>query len=255
MDIINKITLFRSLNVYPKDVINVICSFTLDCYTDLYVYKHGNMVILLCTNIIYSFSRTRQGTFVFTEKCIDNNVLSEREHIYLKPDLYLGERGIHQIYREALNNAIKSGNNIYIMIDNNTISIKNDGHIPIQMKCGYYLPELIFGLVGGGMFYNNNLMNGLKVVNVFSAHFTVIIFDAITGLKYIQTWFYNALYKSDAIIEAHKGAISSVEIIYQSDFKKFDIDAYSVDMIKSYEEIAKKKSIRTPITFNGNKYG
>lgn len=156
--------------------------------------------------------------------------------------------------------------NITVTMNNSTVSVKNDGaSIPIALaedefgnKLEYYIPEMIFGqlltssnydddeeeerldcvtneLVRGKKRVSSGL-NGLgeKVVNVLSKLFTIIIHNHESGLRYTQTWKNNMKEKNEPEIinlkdiKGYKGKTSTVEIIYELDFKRFGYDEPTV---------------------------
>jgi DNA topoisomerase-2 len=122
--------------------------------------------------------------------------------------------------------------NITISTTENTISIRNDGEaIDVEKHPEYevYIPQLIFGelltstnydktekkLVGGKNGY------GVKLVNIFSSKFELLILDAPRGLKYSQVFENNMTKINDPHIQKCKAKNSYVQITWTPDFPRF----------------------------------
>ena len=151
-----------------------------------------------------------------------------REHILLRPDSYIGTTemttemmwvfddgmvhreivyvpGLYKIFDEILVNAADhkqrcpTMKNIKVEIDENTISIFNDGEgIPVEIhsKEKIWIPSLIFGHLLTSSNYDDEEERvtggrngfGAKLTNIFSTEFTVETCDKDSGKKFVQTW-------------------------------------------------------------------
>lgn len=149
--------------------------------------------------------------------------LTQLQHIYKWPGMYIGSidkrielmdifsegkiisreieysPGLYKIYDEIISNAydeaIRSNNvkNIYVEINDNEISIMNDGSaIEVKKYSEYntYIPQLIFGeLLTSSTFTEEKRITagthglGAKLTNIFSKKFTVEIGDSINKIK------------------------------------------------------------------------
>lgn len=235
MNTIHKIILFRYIDDMILDIVNVISSLALDCCADEFVYKDGNIFILI-KNHVYMFSKHCQGIFTKNVGSIE-----PRLFVLRNPHMYLGEdKQIDQIHMHLIDNAIEASirNNspfIKISITSDSICVKNNGCIPIEYKQGRLLPEIIFETFYSSNNYGEiNSHNGMggKLANIFSNVFIVTICDHVRKLKYIQVWFRNMAYKSDAIIEAYSGNTSTIEVTCKLDFNRFNRTCYTEDDIQ-----------------------
>ena len=125
--------------------------------------------------------------------------------------------------------------------EDNSITVLNDGNgitIKKHEKEKIYIPQLIFGelltssnykkdekrIVGGKNGY------GAKLANIFSQEFTIETVDHINKLKYTQTWENNMTKCNEPIIKKCQ-AKPYTKITWKCDFKRFDLEKYSDDMI------------------------
>ena len=120
------------------------------------------------------------------------------------------------------------------------LSIYNngDGIVIKEHKSGIYNPQLIFGrlltssnykkgekrTVGGKNGY------GAKIVNIFSTNFDIETVDRITKKKYTQS-FKNNMTIVDKPIIKKCSAKPYTKVTWLTDFKRFDINNFSEDMI------------------------
>ena len=125
--------------------------------------------------------------------------------------------------------------------EDNSITIQNDGNgitIKKHEKEKIYIPQLIFGelltssnykkdekrIVGGKNGY------GAKLANIFSQEFTIETVDHINKLKYTQTWENNMTKCNEPVIKKCSTK-PYTKITWKCDFKRFDLQKYSDDMI------------------------
>ena len=189
-----------------------------------------------------------------------------------------------RLFLEVLNNAsdhvIRSRKagiepcRIDILMDNSTITIINYGlPIPIEMHPirNIYIPQMIFGSIYSSFdydFYEHKITHngiGVKVTNIFSTEFKIIIHDHVRKLKYTQVWNNNMTDCSEPVITSYNGDISSVQVVYKMDFARF---GYRVPIISEDREIIGgypeeafalfarhahdvSHSTKTTVTFNG----
>lgn len=161
-------------------------------------------------------------------------------------------------------------------MDNSTISITNYGlPIPIELPPSHniYIPEMIFGLLVSSSIYrldidkltNNSIR--VKVTNIFSTEFKVIIHDHIRKLKYTQVWSNNMVECNEPVVAEYNGAISSVQVVYKMDFNRFKYppaislngevtggyppEAFALFTLHAIDTSIKAKST---VTFNGQEF-
>ena len=193
---------------------------------------------------------------------------THREHILSLPDTYIGSiensndevfvvkdesfvaetitnfnPGFYKLFDELLVNAhdhvvrlrqkgsknpVKS---IDISVENNTITIKNDGEsidVEKHPEYGVYIPQMIFGelltstnydkeekkLVGGKNGY------GVKLVNIFAKQLKVTVVDGVRELKYVQTFEDNMSKVGTPSVKSAK-VKPYVQIEWTPDFARF----------------------------------
>jgi len=193
---------------------------------------------------------------------------THREHILSLPDTYIGSientsedhyiidgesfknetvnpfnPGFYKLFDELLVNAhdhvvrLRQRNspnpvkNIGISIDDNVLTIRNDGEsidVEKHPEYGCYIPQMIFGelltstnydkaekkLVGGKNGY------GVKLVNIFAKKLVVTVVDGTRNLKYVQTFEDNMSKIGEPVIKACK-VKPYVEISWTPDFARF----------------------------------
>ena len=139
------------------------------------------------------------------------------------------------------NNIIQVSNIKINFNEDNSITILNDGNgitVKEHEKEKIYIPQLIFGelltssnykkgekrIVGGKNGY------GAKLANIFSQEFTIETVDHINKLKYTQTWENNMTKCNEPIIKKCQGK-PYTKITWKCDFKRFELEKYSDDMI------------------------
>lgn len=115
----------------------------------------------------------------------------------------------------------------------NSLSIKNYGkHIPIVMhhKEKVWTPQMLFGELLTSDNYNDEDViarykigrngYGIKLTNIFSICFQIIIGDPVQHLKYTQMWTNGMLDKTEPVIEQYNG-MGFTQITFVPDFSYF----------------------------------
>lgn len=121
--------------------------------------------------------------------------------------------------------------NIWVTIDENTISVKNDGDgisITIHETEKVYIPELIFTELLTGQNYEEDEekivggQNGMgaKLANIFSTEFTVETVDSLAQRKFTQTCRNNMTEKEKPRVVACKGKPYTM-ITFKPDMSRF----------------------------------
>lgn len=121
----------------------------------------------------------------------------------------------------------------------------NDGDIiPIEIhpEENMYNHTLIFGHLLTGSNYDDTEgreisgLNGLgsKLTCIFSSNFTVKGLDPINGKTFEQTWTNNMKSPGKPIVKDTKLKKGYTEVRYFPDFKQFDLDGYTDDIINLY---------------------
>jgi DNA topoisomerase-2 len=201
-------------------------------------------------------------------------ILSQVEHILHRPQTYVGSNkpntddkciivnekieqkkityipSFIKIFDEVITNSVdehqrnKKLNKIDVVLDtdNNTISIKDNGGIPVVIHKEYkqYVPEVIFGNLMSGSNYDDTDertvagLNGLgaKLTNVFSEEFIVSSCD---GEKHFTQIFRNNMRDKDQpIIKKLKD--NHTQITYKPDLKQFNMERIDEDHFKMIEK-------------------
>lgn len=200
--------------------------------SDFKHYDHRTHVYMKPDNYICTDEPTKKIEWLFD---IKEKKIYEEEFIYFP--------AWERIYLEILSNASDIANKsrrmdvdpgiIEVKMTKKRISIKNYG-IPfptgIHKEMGMPTPQAALGVLLTSTNYETERHEagtngiGAKATNIFSKWFEVIIFNAKEKVKYTQTWKENMSICEDPIIEKYDGEISSAEISYEIDFKRFDID-------------------------------
>ena len=195
--------------------------------------------------------------------------LSQVEHIRKRPGMYIGSidientnidlfdnnkiiskeikynPGLYKIFDEIISNAYdeairdKRVKNIYISVDNNTISVKNDGSaidVVLDKKHNIYLPELVFGnLLTSSTFTEEKRITagthglGAKLTNIFSDRFIVEVGDSKNKKLYKQI-FENSMQKINKPNISKYNEGNFVKITFIPDYKVFGYDSLTEDM-------------------------
>jgi DNA topoisomerase-2 len=201
-------------------------------------------------------------------------ILSQVEHILHRPQTYVGSNkpntdvkyiiidekveqreityipSFIKIFDEVITNSVdehqrnKKLNKIDVTVDveNNIISIKDNGGIPVELHKEYkqYVPEVIFGNLMSGSNYDDSDertvagLNGLgaKLTNVFSTEFEVVTCD---GKKHFTQIFTNNMGdRTKPKIKAIKSSYTKIQ--YKPDLKQFGLDKIDEDHFKMIEK-------------------
>jgi len=221
-------------------------------------------------------------------------VLDQISHILLRPQTYVGsnkpntsikniiiDNKIQQkevtyipsfikIFDEVITNAVdehqrnKNLNKIDVFVDieNNVISVRDNGGIPIEIhkEHNQYVPEVIFGNLMSGSNYDDSDertvagLNGLgsKLTNVFSTEFIV---NSCDGKKHFTQLFKNNMREREQPI-IKKSKDNHTEIKYKPDLSQFGIEKIDEDHFKMIEKRVYDLAGVNPnisFTFNGEK--
>lgn len=197
--------------------------------------------------------------------------LNDKRMIYALIDT---PQGLERIYLEALSNAgdnvarsrkagIEPGP-IYVAMDKTTITIRNGGFpiaVEINTQTRQYAPQMIFGDMLTSSSYEGPRTSmvsrnglGIKIANIFSKTFSIVIVDATRQLKYIQTWTENMSKVTEPHIERSTEA-SSVTIQFVLDFERFKYSketGYPAEiwMLFAKHAAAVAMGCRVPVYFN-----
>jgi DNA topoisomerase-2 len=224
--------------------------------------------ILLRPDMYTGSTRSRNLEEYITESQADLKII--KKNISFSP-------AILRIFIETLSNAIdnveRSKNTetpctkikISVDIETGKASIWNDGlSIPIEYneeeKC--YNHTLIFGqLLTSSNYddtqerYNVSGRNGLggKLCNVFSNFFSVEGLDPNTKQYFSQEWSNNMKTVNPPVIKSSKISKGYTKVSWIPDFKQFEIEKYSTDLIDLYHKYSVDASMLTGVNvyFNG----
>jgi DNA topoisomerase-2 len=199
-------------------------------------------------------------------------VLNHIDHILLRPSTYVGSNKQHKsdkyiieddkvmvreityipsfikIFDEIVTNSVdenkrnKNLNKIKISVDDNKISIWDNGGIPVVIHKEHkqYVPEVIFGNLMSGSNYDDNDqrvlagMNGLgaKLTNVFSTEFKITTSDGKN--KFSQSYFNNMRKRDKAKVIESKEKFTEIE--FTPDLKQFGLTDINYDHFKVIEK-------------------
>jgi len=201
------------------------------------------------------------------EKTIEEKykVLDQISHVLLRPQTYVGSNkpntsfkwvleenkivkkeityipSFLKIFDEIITNSIDESkrnsklNRIDINIENNRISVRDNGGIPVVIHKEYnlYLPEVLFGMLLSGSNYNDDEerivagTNGLgqKLTNIFSKKFIVSTCDGKN--HFYQTYTNNMREREEAKVK--KSNKAHTEITFYPDFEKFGLQELDGD--------------------------
>jgi DNA topoisomerase-2 len=211
----------------------------------------------------------RPGTYVGSNKpntsiknIIIDNKIHKKEVTYIPSFIKIFDEVVTNSVDEHQRNRLLNKIDVTIDRENNTISVRDNGGIPIQIHKEYnqYVPEVIFGNLMSGSNYDDTDertvagLNGLgsKLTNVFSKEFIVSSCDGKNHFK--QTFSDNMRNKTQPIIK--KSKLNHTEIIYKPDLSQFGIESIDDDHFKLIEKRVYDLAGVNPninFTFNGVK--
>lgn len=241
---------------------NVVAAPTEDDYDSFdnrtHVYAKPGMYI-------GSIEKEEREEFIYSEKL--QKIILKYIHLPV---------GVERLFLEILSNASdncgktreaeQDPGKIEVTMDYNTVTIKNYGlPIPTGPKKGkgVHVPEFIFGTVLCGSNLKNDARHGIgtngigsKATNIMSTRFEVIIENAITKERYVQTWSDNMKVCGKHDIKPYHGKISSTQISYDMDFKVFKYKKYPEEAIELFKKHTLDISFnaKLPVIFNGVEY-
>ena len=192
----------------------------------------------------------RPGTYVGSNKpnTSQKYLISNEGKMELKSVTYIPS--FIKIFDEVITNAVdehqrnKSLNRIDVNVDieNNTISVKDNGGIPVEIHKdhGQYVPEVIFGNLMSGSNYDDSDertvagLNGLgaKLTNIFSTEFFINTCD---GKKHFSQRFFNNMRDRDKA-KVNAGSKNFTEIKWKPDLPQFGIEKIDNDHFKVIEK-------------------
>jgi DNA topoisomerase-2 len=209
----------------------------------------------------------RPGTYVGSNKPGTFNKFIIIDNKIIQKDLTIIPSFI-KIFDEVVTNSVdehkrnKNLNKIDVVIDieKNTISVRDNGGIPIEIhkEHNQYVPEVIFGNLMSGSNYDDTDertvagLNGLgaKLTNVFSEEF---IISSCDGKKHFTQIFRNNMRDKDKpIIKKLKD--NHTQITYKPDLKQFNMERIDEDHFKMIEKRVYDLAGTNPgikFTFNG----
>lgn len=219
--------------------------------------------------------------------------LSDREHILLRPSMYIGAvnltktqeyiledskielkeieyvPGLIKIINEIIDNSVdiaiktkfKTGDKIDVKIDSTSITVKDNGSgIPVKETDGVYMPRLAFGTAKSGSNFTddaNRTQIGMNGVGSYATNCFSSKFIAKTddGSKYYEVTFKDNAETFKESAQESKGT-TGTEVKFYPDLERFGIKEIDVNHIKVIEQRLINLSMSFPeITFklNGKK--
>ncbi len=193
---------------------------------------------------------------------IENEQVVQREITFIPSFVKIFDEVVTNSVDEHKRNKNLNKIDISVDVDNNIISVKDNGGIPvvIHKEHGQYVPEVIFGNLMSGSNYDDSDertvagLNGLgaKLTNVFSTEFTISTCDGKN--QFIQTFSNNMRDRSNPVVK--KSKLNHTEIKYKPDLSQFGIDKIDDDHFKMIEKRVYDLAGTNPeikFTFNGTK--
>jgi DNA topoisomerase-2 len=190
----------------------------------------------------------RPNTYVGSNKphtdkkwIIDSNKMVHREMTYVPSFLKI----IDEVVTNSVDESKRDGsklNTIKVTIENNIVSIWDNGGIPVVIHKDHnlYLPEVIMGNLLSGSNYDDDESRtwagtnglGVKLTNIFSTEFTISTCDGKN--HFYQTYKNNMRDRVDAKIK--KSKLAHTEITFKPDFEKFGLDGIDEDHFKMIQK-------------------
>lgn len=213
----------------------------------------------------------RPGTYVgsnkpntSTKNIIEGDKISQKEITYIPSFVKIFDEVVTNSVDEHRRNKNLNKIDVIVDVDNNTISVKDNGGIPIEIhkEHNQYVPEVIFGNLMSGSNYDDTDertvagLNGLgaKLTNVFSTEF---IISSCDGKKQFTQLFKNNMREREQpIIKNSKN--KHTHITYKPDLTQFGIDKIDNDHFKMLEKRVYDLAGTNPnikFTFNGHPIG
>lgn len=194
-------------------------------------HTHREHILSLPDTYIGSIENSNDEVFVVKdESFIAETITNFNPGFYKLFDELLVNAHDHvvRLRQKGSKNPVKS---IDISVENNTITIKNDGEsidVEKHPEYGVYIPQMIFGelltstnydkeekkLVGGKNGY------GVKLVNIFAKQLKVTVVDGVRELKYVQTFEDNMSKVGTPSVKSAK-VKPYVQIEWTPDFARF----------------------------------
>jgi len=219
--------------------------------------------------------------------------LTDIEHVLLRPGMYIGSTKFHKsdmylldegkfklyevsynpgflkLFDEIISNSVdehrRSGdlNKIDVTVNDNIVSIKDNGGIPVQMHAEHqeWIPEMIFSNLRAGRNFNDDEDRivagtngvGATLTNIYSKKFTIRTADTKKSFEQI---FENNMHKrNDPKIKKTKNHYT--EIIYEPDLERFGmekIDEITLDFMRKRVADIAACNAGLKLSFNGENY-
>jgi DNA topoisomerase-2 len=213
----------------------------------------------------------RPGTYVgsnkpntSTKNIIEDGKISQKEITYIPSFVKIFDEVVTNSVDEHQRNKNLNKIDVIVDVENNTISVKDNGGIPIEIhkEHNQYVPEVIFGNLMSGSNYDDTDertvagLNGLgaKLTNVFSTEFIVSSCDG--KKQFTQLFKNNMREREQAVIKNSKSKHTNIS--YKPDLSQFGIESIDNDHFKMLEKRVYDLAGTNPnikFTFNGRPIG
>jgi len=194
-------------------------------------HTHREHILSLPDTYIGSIENTSEEHFVVDGESFKNETITPFNPGFYKLFDELLVNAHDHVVRLRQRNSENPVKNISISVDDNVITIRNDGDsidVEKHPEYGVYIPQMIFGelltstnydktekkLVGGKNGY------GVKLVNIFSKKLVLTVVDGTRHLKYVQTFENNMSKVGEPSVTSCKNK-PYVEISWTPDFARF----------------------------------
>jgi DNA topoisomerase-2 len=194
-------------------------------------HTHREHILSLPDTYIGSIENTSEDHYVLNGESFQNETINPFNPGFYKLFDELLVNAHDHVVRLRQRNSPNPVKNIAISVEDNVLTIRNDGEsidVEKHPEYGCYIPQMIFGelltstnydktekkLVGGKNGY------GVKLVNIFAKKLVITVVDGTRNLKYVQTFEDNMSKIGEPVIKASK-VKPYVEISWTPDFARF----------------------------------
>jgi len=191
----------------------------------------------------------RPGTYVgsnkpglFNKFIISNDKITQKELTIIPSFIKIFDEVVTNSVDEHKRNKNLNKIDVFIDIEKNIISVRDNGGIPIEIHKDHnqYVPEVIFGNLMSGSNYDDTDertvagLNGLgaKLTNVFSEEF---IISSCDGKKHFTQIFRNNMRDKDKPV-IKKSKDNHTQITYKPDLTQFNMEKIDDDHFKMIEK-------------------
>ena len=194
-------------------------------------HTHREHILSLPDTYIGSIENTSEDHYILDGEAFKNQTVNPFNPGFYKLFDELLVNAHDHVVRLRQRNSPNPVKNIAISVEENIITIRNDGEsidVEKHPEYGCYIPQMIFGELLTSTNYDKNEKKlvggkngyGVKLVNIFAKKLVVTVVDGTRNLKYVQTFEDNMSKIGEPSIKACK-VKPYVEISWTPDFARF----------------------------------